>query len=188
MVNQYVRIKQIIIIIHMTKEYFTKLAAYNAWADLKATNWLEQISDEQWNMTITSSFSSVRDTAVHIASAEKIWIDFWTNAPTPVYLSAGFAGTKSDLINIWKTSSAGVQKFIDSYPEENYLLPVTFRYPRGGEGQMEFGQTFSHMINHSTYHRGQLVTLLRQTGFTSFGSIDLATFYMLREQERDALT
>jgi uncharacterized damage-inducible protein DinB len=55
-------------------------------------------------------------------------------------------------------------------------------YPMGGEGQMEFQQTFSHVVNHSTYHRGQLVTLLRQTGFTQLSSTDLATYYMLHQK------
>jgi uncharacterized damage-inducible protein DinB len=162
----------------MNKKYFTGLAAYNCWADQIVMGWLDQIDQQQWNQIITSSFSSIRQTAIHIASAEKIWIDFWTMAPDPVYLSAHFDGTKQDLMDIWKETSQGLQNFINNYPEENYLQPVTFRYPRGGTGQLEFWQTFSHIINHSTYHRGQLVTLLRQVGFINLRSIDLATYYI----------
>jgi uncharacterized damage-inducible protein DinB len=77
----------------MNKEYFTGLAGYTNWADNKSMEWLDQISDEQWEQVIVSSFSSIRQTAVHIASAQKIWIDFWNNAPHPVYLSAEFKGT-----------------------------------------------------------------------------------------------
>ena len=99
--------------------------------------------------------------------------------PDPVYLSAEFKGTKNDLTEIWKKASTGLKDFVDEYPEENYLQEVTFIYPRGGGGEMEFWQTFSHIINHSTYHRGQLVTLLRQVGFTELYSIDLATYYRL---------
>ena len=61
------------------------------------------------------------------------------------------------------------------------VMDHTFRYPRGGEGRMEFWQTFSHIINHSTYHRGQLVTILRQAGFTKLSSIDLATYYRMHQ-------
>jgi uncharacterized damage-inducible protein DinB len=166
----------------MNRKYFIKLAEYNNWADAIAMEWLDQINDEQWEQVIISSFSSVKQTAIHIASAEKIWIDFWENVPDPVYLSAEFQGTKDDLIAVWKKASAGLKNFIEQYPEENYQQPVTFRYPRGGEGRMEFWQTFSHIVNHSTYHRGQLVTLLRQAGFTKFSSIDLATYYRAHQQ------
>lgn len=164
----------------MNKKYFIELADYNNWADNTAMEWLNQITDEQWNQIITSSFSSVKQTAIHIASAEKIWIDFWKDLPDPVYLSGEFNGTKTDLIEIWKKASTGLKSFVETNPEENYRQQITFRYPRGGHGAMEFWQTFSHIINHSTYHRGQLVTLLRQAGFTKLSSIDLATYYLKR--------
>ena len=35
------------------------------------------------------------------------------------------------------------------------------------------------VMNHSTYHRGQLVTLLRGAGFTALSTTDLISFYRL---------
>lgn len=154
------------------------LARYNIWANAKAIGWLQQIDDAQWERGIPSSFSSVRQTAIHIASAEKIWVDFWTSKPDPVFLSTTFTGSKDDLIDIWKKASAGMSDFIQECPPDHYWHPIVFHYPRGGEAQMQFAHTVTHIINHSTYHRGQLVTLLRQVGFTGFSSIDLATYYL----------
>lgn len=164
----------------MLKQYFTELAAYNSWADQKAIDWLSQITDEQWEQVSVSSFCSVKQTAVHIASAEKIWIDFWTRATDPVYLSANFSGTKSDLIATWKTASNGLETFIKSHPEEDFNQMVSFVYPNGNTGQMPYYQTFAHIVNHSTHHRGQLVTLLRQAGYNQFSSVDLATYYITK--------
>lgn len=165
----------------MLKPYFNDLAAYNSWADQKAMNWLTQITDEQWEQVNISSFCSIRQTAVHIASAEKIWIDFWTSAPDPVYLSADFTGTKNELLAIWKAASNGLKTYINGHPKEEFMRPVSFIYPNGNTGQMPYYQTFAHIVNHSTYHRGQLVTLLRQAGYNQFSSIDLATFYIQKE-------
>lgn len=162
----------------MLKSYFNDLAAYNSWADQKAMDWLSQITEEQWERDNVSSFSSVRQTAVHIASAEKIWIDFWTGSANPVYLSSSFAGTKNELLGIWSTASNGLENHIKCLPEEDFDKPVSFIYPNGNTGQMLYYQTFAHVLNHSTYHRGQLVTLLRQAGHVKFSSIDLATFYI----------
>jgi len=164
----------------MLKQYFTDLTAYNSWADQKAIDWLCQITDEQWEQVNISSFSSIRQTAVHIASAEKIWIDFWTGSADPVYLSANFTGTKSELLAIWKAASNGLETFIIAHPAENLNQPVSFIYPNGNIGQMPYYQTFAHIINHSTYHRGQLVTLLRQAGYDQFSSVDLATYYITK--------
>ncbi|MET3979718.1 putative damage-inducible protein DinB [Mucilaginibacter sp. UYP25] len=165
----------------MLKQYFTDLAAYNSWADQKAMDWLRQITDEQWEQVNVSSFSSIRQTAVHIASAEKIWIDFWTKAADPVYLSANFTGSKNELFTIWKAASNGLEAFIKDHPANHMDESVSFIYPNGNTGQMPYYQTFAHIVNHSTYHRGQLVTLLRQAGYNQFSSIDLATFYIQKE-------
>lgn len=162
----------------MTKKYFTELAKYNNWTDNVAMEWLNKINDEQWEQPIVSSFDSVRKTAIHIVSAKKIWLDFWTKVPNPVYLSAEFDGTKNELIEIWTKVSADLISFIEIYPEEHYLMPVTFIYPNGRPGQMIFWQTFPHFVNHATYHRGQLVTLLTQVGFTDFSNTDLANYFI----------
>lgn len=161
----------------MNKTYFRELAAYSNWADNYAMEWLEQITEEQWDQSFNSSFSSIRQTAVHIAGAKKIWIDFWTNTPNPVYLSATFTGTKEQLISIWKQTSLDLLSFIETFPEDDYNKQIAIIKPNGQHDQMKFSQTFPHMINHATYHRGQLVTLLRQAGFTAFSNTDLFTFY-----------
>jgi uncharacterized damage-inducible protein DinB len=159
------------------KVYFTELAEYINWADHLAMSWLTQISDEQWNQVSISSFGSIRETAVHIVSAKKIWMDMWTDVSDPVYLSSNFKGTKDELINIWKNVSADLKHFINFFPEESYVKDVTVKKPNGELIKMEFRRTFPHMVNHSTYHRGQLVTLLRQGGFSDFSNTDLFTYY-----------
>jgi uncharacterized damage-inducible protein DinB len=162
----------------MHKAYFTDLAFYNRWADQKAIDWLSQVDDEQWERVNISSFGSLRQTALHIASAEKVWVDFWLEAPDPVYLSTVFTGTKKELLMIWKEASNTLAGFIECHPEEKLTEIVSFTYPNGRTGRMQYYQTFAHSINHSTYHRGQLVTLLRQAGYNNFSSIDLATYYL----------
>jgi len=168
----------------MTKAFYLSLAAYNRWANGKAAAWLAEITDDQWQQTVASSFESVMQTAIHIASAQKIWVDFWKAESNPVYLSSCFTGTKSELIHLLLESSKNLQAFIENYPEENYTNSISFLYPDGRKGAMPFWQTVSHIINHSTYHRGQLVTLLRNVGYTNFSSTDLATYCLLHLNEQ----
>ncbi len=163
----------------MNKAYLLQLASYNIWANNKAIGWLREINDTQWEQVATSSFNSVKQTVLHIASAERVWIDFWNNCADPVFLSLDFNGSKEQLLAIWRQSSVGMKDFIDTTKEGDHLKAITFKYPRGGEGQLEFAATVAHVMNHSTYHRGQLVSTLRQVGFTAFSSIDLATYYIM---------
>lgn len=165
----------------MNRDYLQEIANYNCWADSKIIEWLHLVNDQQWDQVITSSFSSVSKTAIHIISGEKYWVDHWRHAPDPTFLSMEFKGTKNELIEIWISILANFTTCIESYPVENYLQAVSFKYPKDGRiGQMPFWQTVVHAINHSTYHRGQLVTLLRQTGFSNFSSLDMATYFQLK--------
>jgi uncharacterized damage-inducible protein DinB len=159
------------------KNYFVELAEFSNWADGRAIDWLSQISDEQWNKAFVSSFGSIRETVVHMVSAKKIWIDTWTNVPNPLYLSSTFKGSKNELISIWKQLSEDLKSFIENFPLENYLNEITVKKPNGERVTMEFRKTFPHMINHATYHRGQLVNLLRQAEFSDLSNTDLFTFY-----------
>lgn len=67
------------------------------------------------------------------------------------------------------------KSMIENYPEENYGQIISFKV-RSEEWKMEFVKTVLHHNNHATYHRGQLVTMLRQAGFTNFSNTDLATY------------
>jgi uncharacterized damage-inducible protein DinB len=159
------------------KEYFVELAGYINWADNRVIEWLMQINEEQWNARSVSSFGSIRETAVHMVSAKKIWLDFWTGTSNPVYLSSEFKGTKEELILIWRKSSIDLERFIESYPEAHYSSEIAVIKPNGELSKVEFRKTFPHMVNHATYHRGQLVTQLRQAGFSDFLNTDLFTYY-----------
>jgi uncharacterized damage-inducible protein DinB len=163
----------------MTKEYFTELASYNNWTDEIIINWLLQLSDQQWEEQITSSFSSIQDTVLHMVSAKKVWVDFWTKVPNPIYLSAVFSGTREELISIWQRASEDLQNFMENYQEENYQDQISVTFPNGREVEMMFWQTLPHFVNHATYHRGQLVTMLRQVGFVTFNNTDLFTYFLL---------
>lgn len=165
----------------MNKDYLQQIANYNYWADSKMMEWLQLINDRQWDQVIASSFSSISKTAIHIVSAEKYWVDHWTQIPDPKFLSMEFKGTKDELIEVWKRSSADLSNCVERYPVVDYSQPVSFKYPKSGNtGQMAFWQTVVHAINHSTYHRGQMVTLLRQAGFANMSSLDMATYFQLK--------
>lgn len=161
----------------MTKKYFTEVAAYNVWANDIVWGWLDQISDEQWNQNIVSSFNSIGETALHIVSAETIWLDRLNKVEAPVWIQSTFKGSKEETIELWKNATAGLKKFVDGFDEANMMDILVFKRLNGDRYEMPHYQVFAHIFNHSTYHRGQLVTMLRQAGFTNVGSTDKLGFY-----------
>lgn len=161
----------------MTKNYFTEVAAYNVWANNIAWGWLDQISEEQWNQNIVSSFNSIGETVLHIVSAETVWLDRLNKVEAPVWLQSTFKGSKEETIELWKRSTTELKKFLDEFDEAKMMDMLVFKRINGDRYEMPHYQVFAHLFNHSTYHRGQLVTMLRQAGFTKVGSTDMLGFY-----------
>lgn len=160
----------------MTKEYFLELAKYNLWANDIVHSWLDKISDEQWELPLVSSFESIAATALHIAGAETIWLDRLKNVESPIWLPAVFKGDKNAIIDIWKKASTGLKNFVEQLDESKMKNELSFKRINGESYVMQHYQVFAHVFNHSSYHRGQLVTLLRQVGFTGVESTDLLGF------------
>jgi uncharacterized damage-inducible protein DinB len=160
----------------MTKQYFKEIAEYNLWANTIVCDWLEQITDEQWNKEIFSSFNSIQETVLHIISAEKAWLQRFKKQPVE-WLQSTYRGTKNEHIKLWKDNSAELKAFIDAFDENDFNKNLDFKRLNGDAYSMPYYQLFAHVVNHATYHRGQLVTMLRQAGFRNVSSTDLLGVY-----------
>ncbi|MEO8111124.1 MAG: DinB family protein [Ginsengibacter sp.] len=164
----------------MTKEYFIELADYHIWANNAVCNWLEQISDEQWKQSVLSSFSSIYETTLHTAAAEKVWVERLKKYSKFEILTQTFNGSKAEMINLWKEISQSFKNFIEEMPDDLLQQKLLFKNIKGIEHNLPHYQLIAHVINHSTYHRGQLVTMLRQVGFTDVSSIDMTTYFRIK--------
>ena len=160
----------------MNKQYFIELAEYNIWANNIVCGWLENISDEQWNKPIVSSFNSIQETVLHIISAENAWLQRFRKEPVE-WLQFVYKGTKEEHIQLWKKTSAEMKAYIESFDENNLRGNLDYKRVNGIAYSTPFYQLFAHVVNHATYHRGQLVTMLRQSGFVNVGSTDLLGYY-----------
>ena len=161
----------------MTKKYFKELAEYNLRANAIVCGWLEQISDGQWTKEVISSFNSIQETVLHIISAENAWLERFYKNPVTVWIQSEYKGTKDEHIALWLKTSEKLKAFIDEFDESNIGAKLDFKRLNGNAYSMPHYQLFAHVLNHSTYHRGQLITMLRQVGFTNVGSTDLLDFF-----------
>lgn len=160
----------------MDKPYFKEIAKSNLWANELVIGWLGNISDEQWEYEVISSFNSIRETVLHVVSAEHAWHQRLLNAQNIAWLLSEFKGSKEDAIILWKTQSENLYHFVENF-DGDLNQKLTFKRLNGDEYSMPIYQVLAHIFNHSTYHRGQLVTMLRQVGFTQVGSTDLLTYF-----------
>lgn len=160
----------------MNKNYFLELAQYNIWANQKMTDWLSQISEEQWSQKLIGSFESIASTAIHTAGSEKLWHERLNYRANP-FLTLTFKGDKNELIEIWKNASENLKNYISKTSEQDLMETFAYKSLKGEDFSRVKYQAIAHVFNHSTYHRGQLVNYLRQVGFTDVDTTDLIYFY-----------
>jgi uncharacterized damage-inducible protein DinB len=159
------------------EEYVKTLAQYNIWANDTVCNWLHQLSNEQWKLIQVSSFQTIEATAIHILAAEYIWYQRLNHIAPSVWIGSEDLGAKDDVISRWKKTSSDIKNYVDSLDEKKLHEVIIFKRLNGDENSLTIQGMLTHVFNHSTHHRGQLVTMLRVAGFSNITSLDLLTYY-----------
>jgi|SRR5690242_424769 len=166
----------------MSKKYFIEISDFNIWANGRVCDWLDKISDEQWKQPVISSFNSIYETILHLANAEKIWAERLEKKINPEMLFATFTGSKAELLATWRNRSLHFKNLIEQMPEDQFQQNLLYKNTKGIEYNQPYYQLLAHVFNHSTYHRGQVVTMLRQVGFTDVNSTDMTTYFRMKNE------
>ncbi len=140
------------------------LFAYNEWANARLFEVLGGLTEDQFTRSITSSFSSLQDTVGHIVAVEWVWLRRWEGesptAPAPWVSGASRDQLRQALADIQEARAA----FLARLTAEQLDHVVVYRNLKGDEYRHKLRVLLQHLVNHSTYHRGQAATLLRQVG------------------------
>ncbi len=137
---------------------------YNRWANAKVLEAVSKLSEEQFTKDIENSFRSVRDTLVHILSAEWIWLERWKDTSPKSMLNAAGYKTAVSVGKRWEPVESERAEFIRTLAPERLHAVISYVNTRGQTFGYPLWQMMVHVVNHSTYHRGQITTLLRQVG------------------------
>ncbi|MEP6674132.1 MAG: DinB family protein [Ferruginibacter sp.] len=161
------------------KQLLQQYAAYNYWANQKITNVVSGIDDEQLHREIVSSFNSIYKTLVHYWGAESIWLLRMQEVSQKNIPALSFAGTGAELNDNIIAQSGLWKKWVHEITEEELLKNLSYKNLAGESFVQPVYILVNHVFNHSTYHRGQIVTMLRQVGVTTIPSTDFTTFTRL---------
>lgn len=164
----------------MTHDELGLLIDYHYWARDRVLAAVARLSPEQYTQEVVSSFRSVRDTVVHTYSAEWIWYRRWQGeSPTALIPGDRFPDVES-IRQAWLALEQNVRAHLSSRREADLSTVIEYRLLNGTPGATPFGQMVQHVVNHGSYHRGQVTTLLRQLGASPPESLDLIAFYRQR--------
>ena len=160
----------------MDLERIQALYDFNRWANGRVLEAAEKLTPEQFTKDLRNSFPSVRDTLVHIMGAEWIWLERWRGNSPKGLLAAPEFPTVSSIRNRWTEIERGQREFITDVTEESLKKVIAYTNLKGDPYQYRLWQMLQHLVNHSTYHRGQITTMLRQLGAKAMPT-DFLVFY-----------
>jgi uncharacterized damage-inducible protein DinB len=163
----------------MTKADVQLLYEYDQWANFKIIEVLAALTPEQLGKNMDSSFENIHGTLVHILSADKVWLDRWTGK-NPLPLKAEKIPTIEALKKQWDMYYLDVGNYLCGLTDDHLLKPQRYTDFRGNAHDQPLGLQMLHKVNHASYHRGQIVTMLRQLKVKPVGT-DFINF--LRQKE-----
>ena len=154
-----------------------KLFTYYYWARDEQLTACEALSEEQWTRDLGNSFASVRDTFHHILIAEWAWNQRWRDGSLDNVPDPNGVPTVAALRERWQPIEAETQQFLAALDDADLNNVVTFTNMQGKQNTCALWETFYHLLNHQSYHRGQITTMQRQLGADA-PSVDYATRYL----------
>jgi uncharacterized damage-inducible protein DinB len=146
----------------MTVAEVRELFEYNAWANRRMFDALAPLAAEQYMRDLKSSFASIHGTLCHIVWAEQLWLHRWLGKPAPGTPQGKDMAGLVDARVRWEEIDAARAVFLDGFTDKRLGDGITIQPTSGGAHRHTFRQMFLHSVDHSSYHRGQIVTMLRQ--------------------------
>ena len=153
-----------------------ELLAFHRWATQHAWDVVAPISTDEYTKDLGSSFSSVRDTLVHAFMADRAWLGRLeglnppradpSEFPTFAVLQAAW----TDVLERWPVVVQGIG---------DANKTIEYKTFAGDPYTNTLGEIVRHVVNHGSYHRGQVMTLLRQQGLNAV-STDMIYFFRER--------
>jgi uncharacterized damage-inducible protein DinB len=157
------------------------LLDYHYWARDRMLDALEPLTPEQYTRDMGNSFRSVRDTVVHIYGADLVWYERWRGRSPRALVDASEFPDLVSLRQEWIELERKCRTHVEELGDAGIGRTLDYTLLSGQPCSNAFWQMLQHVVNHGSYHRGQLTTMLRQLGGAAPKSMDLIAFYRERQ-------
>jgi uncharacterized damage-inducible protein DinB len=155
---------------------------YSAWATGKIVEMLQNVDEALWDKEVISSFPTIRKTLYHIWDAEVIWYERMKGGEVMVWPSTTFNGSNEEFLKLYLAHSNELAAFITTKDTAFLESKINYKNMKGIEYSTPVEEILFHLVNHGSYHRGQLITMLRTLGFTQIVNTDLIAYVRLHPQ------
>ena len=143
---------------------------------MRTLNAAAALTPEELTRDLGTSFRSVLGTLIHGFCADRMWLSRIEGAGRKSMLDPGEMVTLAVLKREWPRILDRLIERTTDVSAEQIEADVVYCRTNGEEQRTPFWQVILHAVNHASYHRGQVATLLRQMDKEP-PNTDLINFY-----------
>ena len=133
---------------------------YSAWASKRLLDFAVGVPHEYVTREIANSHGGILKTFQHIYYADRVWLSRMEGAPT-AFADPDPGPTLAELHQRW---FAILERFEQWAAKQDGNRVVEYKNLKGDEFAKSVSKIVLHVVNHGTYHRGQIAAMLRQLG------------------------
>jgi uncharacterized damage-inducible protein DinB len=148
----------------LDKEALSRLIDYTIWANHRAMRACATVTVDDFKRELGASFGGIRGTLAHIMWGEWLWLERWKGISPPGPPDESELQDVVALRDRWKVIEGHRRAWLDALPPAGAGAVIHYKNTAGAPFAAPLWQLVQHVANHSTYHRGQVTTMLRQLG------------------------
>jgi uncharacterized damage-inducible protein DinB len=156
------------------------LLLYMLWADRETLKAVREVRPEDLTRDAGVSFGSLLGTMSHMAGSQRIWLSRFLGQ-SPSYAPGPESPDLLSWITFWEETASGINAFMAALTDEQLAGPLTWTNLKGETTTLPLWQLIVHLVNHESYHRGQVTSLLRQMGYPP-PATDLSRYFLSIER------
>ena len=148
----------------LSKSDVTRLFDYTIWANHRVMRAAATLSLDDFKRDLKASHGGVRGTLVHTMSAEWVWLERFKGVSPRHHVDEGEFQNLLELRDRWTIVEQHRASWLTGLGEANLGETVRYTTLAGAAFADPLWKLIQHVANHSSYHRGQVIVLLRQLG------------------------
>lgn len=158
------------------KQLLRQYSSYNLWANKIITDKISQLPAAILYNEMNSSFGSIYKTVVHLMDVESIWwqrLDLQDHVEWPgINYDEPVEILSKDLLSLSEQWNAWV------HDADEVNLTRVFEYKNSNKKSFRQPVTemLLHLFNHQTFHRGQIITMMRQNEIEKIPATDFIVY------------
>jgi Uncharacterized protein conserved in bacteria len=157
---------------------------YHVWANDRLLDRLEELPEAVWHAGLQSVFPSISECFAHIYQFDRLWLSVLKGIPNadifprlPAWREEALGRSLKEMRDLFAAAAGEFRSWLEG--QADLTRPLTIEHPRFGTLETRYADIVEHVVNHGTYHRGNIAAMIRQQGHA--GTSTDYVFYLMEK-------